>query len=280
MRMQTPLIVGAALLAIGAWTFWPRAPDAASGDKQEPVAVSTGANGVGSSISTERARPAQVLEPNGNGFDVRKPHVQVASAASTAALRAQVAAAYACADCDADSPFVAQSPAEGAWMSTRGFPSQAQLQNMQGLDRSVLRARADQGNTVAAGLLGTILLKEGIESEGRNYLAKARQHGSIYALYSLSEWMRSERNPTPDLYLAATYIRLAYLLGDTNAAHYLYTNFPNMDRYALMGIDRQASAILRRMQFTNPGRATAQSSDMVRPDPKEDAYLQDFDWNQ
>lgn len=161
-------------------------------------------------------------------------------------------------------------------MSTHGFPPRQKLENPASVDQETLRALADQGVLFAKGLLGSVLLEEGRVDKGLSYLYYAKDHGSIYALYRLSEWYRSEANPNPRPMRSAAYLRIAWLLGDRKASDFAYAAFPETDSGWWAMVDRDAAAFFRRLRHRQAGEPGGALPIMPRPDPEEDAYLKDF----
>ncbi|HET6631351.1 MAG TPA: hypothetical protein VFG73_01415 [Rhodanobacteraceae bacterium] len=198
MTLRTFLLGAAVVVAFGCvWAVLHNAPAAESARNDVRQAPVVPAAARPSSISTVAAtrQPA-----NGTvKLAVPQSHVTLVpvSPGSAAAVRAELVQAYACPTCDLDDPFAARSAAEAAWMSSRGFPTQEQLQNIAGLDPVALRTLSGNGNLVATSLLGTALLRKGDVSQALQYLAKAREEGSVYAQYGWAEWLDSERTQTP-----------------------------------------------------------------------------------
>lgn len=189
---------------------------------------------------------SSVIKPTPAKITPQKREWAAENGDSTRSIVHNIVASYECSDCE-DSPFVAHSPGEAAWMQSRGFPTHEQLEHMDSLDQAKLRAAADQGNLVAMGLYGEILLKQGQRNDGINYLFKALDKGSVYAAYGLSE-SKMPPQPFADKYAAASYIRLAYLLGDSRASDYLYKHFAGYDNGEWEMIDRDASMYFRRLR--------------------------------
>lgn len=151
-------------------------------------------------------------------------------------------------------------------MASRGFPTREQLQNMDSLDQARLRKAADQGDLVAMGLYGTIMLKQGQRPEGIGYLTKAEMGGSVYALYGLSE-SKMPPHKYADKYAAASYIRVAYLLGDSRASDYLYKYFAGYDSGEWALIDQDASMFSRRLRAAQARKFGTPPPILPRPPP-------------
>lgn len=239
MTRQMRLVCVAVIVVLGAWAWWQYTERAAKVGAQTATVTASTAN-VPASGRTTAPVEAVAAPPTQRPTRVH--------ATSVSPLAQDLAETYGCAECP-DSPLVARSPAEAAWMQAHGFPTQEQLQRManHSLDLAKVRAAAERGDLAAMGLYGTVLMREGQLNEGLGYLKDAELRGSIYALYGLSE-SKLSLEEVSNKWWAAQRIRVAYLLGDSRASDYLFKHFREFDNDRWIIIDRDASEYFRRLR--------------------------------
>ena len=91
-----------------------------------------------------------------------------------------------------------------------------------------LKSNADSGDLAYLALYAERLAAEGRYYPALGILGRAVERGSIYALYSVSDVYASDskfKNPLS----SRTYLRLAYLAGDSKAAIVLAGRFPRFN---------------------------------------------------
>lgn len=165
---------------------------------------------VGDRDGNSRAPSADVVPPS-----VGRGSAPVARQDSVAELR--TLEGYLCGlDCADAGPFDARSAAEAAWLIKHGYPTKLEKFHLETISRDALDSEVASGNRAAAVELGRRIALEGNVLDGKIMLREQAQSGNLYAYYGLAEV--SARADPPSLVDSAAYRRIAYMLGDDQAA--------------------------------------------------------------
>lgn len=143
-----------------------------------------------------------------------------------------------------DSPLVASTPEELAWLRANGYPSLRELLALRRASSETLASEVGRGSRTAMVVLGARLVGQRREREGLVLLVQATKAGSIYAYYEVSNaYLRSPR--LANRIEAAAYMRVAYLLGDVKAAGELQRRFSELGPVEQVFVDERASSLYR-----------------------------------
>jgi hypothetical protein len=146
------------------------------------------------------------------------------------------------------SPLVAWSPEEQAWLHRNGYPTEAEARELTALSETQLQQRADAGSLPAATELGVRLGRRDEYGKALVVLMDAADKGSLYAYHDLARLHLGR-----DHQEAAACLRLAYLLGDYKAANTLYRWFPKITANELQMADQRAALLYRNVaKFQKP----------------------------
>lgn len=118
-------------------------------------------------------------------------------------------------------PLSASTVEEARWLSQHGYPTHEQLAEYDGLTTDALRDKAETGDLVYRSLYGRRLLEEGEYVPGLGVLTDTARSGGLYALYVSSASYSNPGSIQPDMISSLADLRLAYLMGDSQAANAL-----------------------------------------------------------
>lgn len=118
-------------------------------------------------------------------------------------------------------PLSASTAEEARWLSQHGYPTHEQLAEYEGLTTDALRDKAATGDLVYRSLYGRRRLEEGEYVPGLGVLIDTARSGGLYALYVASASYSDPGSVQPDMISSFAHLRLAYLMGDSQAANAL-----------------------------------------------------------
>jgi TPR repeat protein len=143
-------------------------------------------------------------------------------------------------------PKTAKNPSDYDWLRKHGYPTREEESLYKAVSESQLREEAGRGNLVAISALGERLIATGQREEGLDVLRKAINQGSIYAYYGMSDFYYSGPGKPGSIQQSAAYLRVAYMMGDHEAATLLLHKYGNLSRVELESIDRTAALLYQR----------------------------------
>lgn len=160
--------------------------------------------------------------------------------------------AYRCRtrDCEGES-FAARNDAEAAWLSARGFPTAARLEELEAMPLGALQLAADRSDLAAQAVLGRRLVERGDHGRGLGLLSQAAARGSVFADYQASLALRDS-----NIYESAAYLRRAYLQGDSKAALAMYRAFEGFNVAEWANVDRRAMRLYAALLQQRAGQGT------------------------
>jgi len=158
----------------------------------------------------------------------------------------QLQKSYSCASGEkCPSALIAKSPAEALWLANAGYPTPEQVKLAQNLPLTELEKESKNSPAMRT-LYGERLLKEGKQVEASDEIRKSIALGSIYGLYKLSD-VYGTKGLLQDDMMSLAALRVAYLMGDGNAAGALYEKTGNMSAIEMKMVDEQAMVLYRRV---------------------------------
>jgi hypothetical protein len=143
-----------------------------------------------------------------------------------------------------DSPLVASTPRELAWLRANGYPSLRELRQLRAASSDALAADVARGSRTAMVILGARLVGQRRLGDGLELMRHAADAGSIYAYYELSSAQMHSRW-LGGLIESAAYLRVAYLLGDVKAAGVMHRRFSMLDPMERALVDERAASLYR-----------------------------------
>lgn len=139
----------------------------------------------------------------------------------------------------ASNPFMASSREEAIWLASHGYPAPGELDSWRNLSNDQLRRVAEGGSLAAKAVYGERIALQG-DMAGLDYLLDAARNGSIYSYYGTSAVV-ARRN----MFEAAAFLRVAYVLGDRRASEVMVDRFPRLGSVDHDRIDRRAAELYR-----------------------------------
>ncbi|CAD1790212.1 hypothetical protein CPBF426_25820 [Xanthomonas arboricola pv. juglandis] len=172
---------------------------------------------VNEDAAREQSETSATVDNNQGGVASATP-----KARSTPALSGvQDAKEYMCKNgvngCKISGPFVANSEAEAKWLLSHGYPTEAELARLEGLNLDQLKAESQAGNQAATVIYGKKIALNGPFYNGIDILRRAAVAGNLYAYYGLSDVYASD-GENKNLVDSIAYLRLAYIIGDSKAS--------------------------------------------------------------
>lgn len=111
----------------------------------------------------------------------------------------------------------AKDEKEAVWLMDNGYPSKREYADFSQMPIQQLKRVAEAGSKPAAAIYGRRVALDGNVQEGLDVLLRTAQSGSIYAYYEMSDVY--QKSPAVlNIVDSAAYLRVAYLLGDSEAA--------------------------------------------------------------
>ncbi|MEJ7746727.1 MAG: hypothetical protein WKF61_08225 [Luteimonas sp.] len=143
-----------------------------------------------------------------------------------------------------EEPLLAATEVEARWLKQFGYPSKQRLEQLERMSITELEALSAAGDLPARAIYGRKQVELGRYVAGRSSMMDAVVSGSTYAAYELA---RSERPDVPHSSRigAATYYRLAYLLGDWKASREMYRTQTDLDVLEMRMADERAMHLYR-----------------------------------
>lgn len=206
---------------------------------QEPKQHEDGEQAAAKTASNPEAAPGRPVEGavlSGPANRRRRPGTLDLAAAEERGRSEELLKSYQCkTDHCVSEALGASSPAEAAWLQSRGFPTPAREAELEAMSLGELQLAADKSDLAAEAVLGRKMMEQGNRLGGLTRLAGAAAAGNVYADYQLS---RGERNS--NIVESAAYLRRAYLQGDSKAAMVMYQTFPKFSAVEWLATDNRA----------------------------------------
>lgn len=111
-------------------------------------------------------------------------------------------------------PLEAKSPEDAVWLDRMGYPTQDELESLDGLSESSLATRSSEGDLASMALLGEKQIRDGKIAEGYSNLQDSAMLGSVWAILRLADHQKSIGNIGDAIAL----YNLASMRGDLESA--------------------------------------------------------------